>query len=119
MHVRCRCGNAGTGRCGRDPVPRPGRGPAAADREAQRETEQRHAAGRARADRLAAAAVLAPAARDLLLDLVADLLARNRDDTVDQDAACIPHRMQPDTSSSQTQRARDHVGLAMRFSHLL
>jgi uncharacterized protein (TIGR02677 family) len=54
--------------------------------EAQREAEQRRAA----AAELAAAgslhrATISPAARDLLLDLVADLLARNRDEIADYD----------------------------------
>jgi uncharacterized protein (TIGR02677 family) len=86
--------------------------------EAQRETEQRQAA----AAELALTgslhgATISPAARNLLLDLVADLLARNRDDTVDHDAGlrlrAVPG---PDTVVTSSDGTTTFVGLSLTVS---
>jgi uncharacterized protein (TIGR02677 family) len=83
--------------------------------EARRETEQRQAA----AAELALTgslhrATISPAARNLLLDLVADLLARNRDETVDHDVGlrlcAIPG---PDTVVTSSDGTTTFVGLSL------
>ena len=86
--------------------------------EAQREAEQRQAA----AAELALTgslhgATISPAARNLLLDLVADLLARHRDETTDHDAGlhlrAIPGQDTVVTSSDGT---TTFVGLSLSVS---
>jgi uncharacterized protein (TIGR02677 family) len=86
--------------------------------EAQREAEQRQAA----AAELALTgslhrATISPAARDLLLDLVADLLARHRDETVDHDAGlrlrAIPG---PDTIVTSPDGTTTFVRLSLSVS---
>jgi hypothetical protein len=88
--------------------------------EAEREAEQRQAA----AAELALTgsldgATISPAARDLLLDLVADLLARNRDDTVDHDVG-LRLRMAPgpDTVVTSPDGTTTFVGLTLSVSGL-
>lgn len=86
--------------------------------EARREAEQRQAA----AAELALTgslhrATISPAARNLLLDLVADLLARHRDETVDHDAGlrlrAVPG---PDTVVTSSDGTTTFVGLSLSVS---
>jgi uncharacterized protein (TIGR02677 family) len=86
--------------------------------EAQREAEQRQAA----AAELALTgslhgAHISPAARNLLLDLVAELLARNRNETVDHDVGlrlrAIPG---PDTVVASPDGTTTFVGLSLEVS---
>ena len=86
--------------------------------EAEREAEERQAA----AAELALTgslhgATISPAARDLLLDLVADLLARNRDETVDHDVG-LRLRMVPgpDTVVTSPDGTTTFVGLSLSVS---
>jgi uncharacterized protein (TIGR02677 family) len=88
--------------------------------EAQREAEDRQAA----AAELALTgslhgATISPAARDLLLDLVADLLARNRDETVDHDVG-LRLRMVPgaDTVVTSPDGTTTFVGLSLSIAGL-
>jgi hypothetical protein len=83
--------------------------------EAQREAEERQAAAAELA--LTGAlhgATISPAARGLLLDLVADLLARNRDETVDHDVG-LRLRMIPgaDTVVTSPDGTTTFVGLSL------
>jgi uncharacterized protein (TIGR02677 family) len=86
--------------------------------EARREAEQRQAA----AAELALTgslhrSTISPAARNLLLDLVADLLARHRDETVDHDAGlhlrAVPG---PDTVVTSSDGTTTFVGLSLSVS---
>jgi uncharacterized protein (TIGR02677 family) len=86
--------------------------------EARRETEQRLSAAAELA--LAGAlhgATISPAARNLLLDMVADLLARHRDETVDHDAGmrlrAVPG---PDTIVTSPDGTTTFDGLSLSVS---
>jgi uncharacterized protein (TIGR02677 family) len=88
--------------------------------EAQREAQDRHAA----AAELALAgslhqATISPAARDLLLDLVADLLAGDRDETADHDAGLLLRAIPgPDTVVGSSDGTTTFVGLSLSISGL-
>jgi uncharacterized protein (TIGR02677 family) len=88
--------------------------------EAEREAEQRRSA----AAELALTgglhrATISPAARDLLLELVADLLARHRDETVDHDAG-LRLRAVPgaDTVVDSPDGTTTFVGLSLSISSM-
>jgi hypothetical protein len=86
--------------------------------EAEREAEQRRSA----AAELALTgplhrATISPAARDLLLDLVADLLARHRAEIVDHDVGlCLRAVPGPDTVVASPDGTTTFVGLSLSVS---